>query len=51
MSRYQDEQVTKNVPCKVLHYIPLFHSLNDYSGVVAWHNLWITMSEIEVKMT
>ena len=30
---------------------PLFHVLNGYSGALAWHNLWITMHAIEVRMT
>ena len=50
-SRYRTDRLTKKVPQKVLRYNPLFHGCDNYSGVVAWLNLWIIMHAIEVKMT
>ena len=48
--RYQLDQITKKCLTRFFDTFPLFHVFNDYSGALAWHNLWITMHAIEVKM-
>ena len=50
-SRYRTDRLTKKCLKRFFVTSPLFHGCDNYSGVVAWLNLWIIMHAIEVEMT